>query len=123
MLITEDKSDARYQIRAYEPGKVTVNQTHYTNSIIISPDNLITDWAPQSLTELAPEHLEPILKLKPSIVILGTGQQFLMPKAALLAPLYTQKLGVESMDTGAACRTYTALMAEGRNVVAALLIE
>ena len=123
MIITEDSGDGMFKIQAYKPGAITINEKVYTQSLIISPNELISFWEPQSLTELKAPHLNKILTLKPEIILLGTGQRFIMPPTSLLAPLYAQKLSVENMDTGAACRTYTALMTEGRKVVAALLID
>lgn len=123
MILTEDKSHGDYQIRAYIPGMITINDNTYTRSLIISPHDLIIDWAPQSLAELRTDDLNKILALKPEIVILGTGKRFVLPPPAQLAPLHQARLGVECMDTGAACRTYTALASEGRRVVAALLIN
>ena len=63
-----------------------------------------------------------MVELAPEIVLLGTGAQFRFPEPALLAPLYKAGIGVEVMDTPAACRTYNILLGEGRNVVAALLV-
>ncbi len=123
MVILEDKNDASYQIRAYDTGMIKVNDTEYRQSLIIAPEHLIANWEPQSLTDIQAKHWQPILELQPEVVIIGTGDQFILPKPEILAPLYAQQLGVESMSTGAACRTYTALMADGRNVVAALLIQ
>lgn len=123
MILNEDSGIGDYQIRAYEPGAVTVNETVYTKSLIVSAYKLVADWAPQSLDELKNEDFKPILEVGPEIVLLGTGISFKMPAQKQLAPLYLEKLGVECMDTGAACRTYTALMSEGRKVVAALLIK
>lgn len=123
MILTEDIGSGDYHIKAYEPGAITVNETTYHQSLIISPSKLITEWPPNSLKELKDDHFKAMLDLRPEIVILGTGIRFTMPPASQLAPLYQNKLGVECMDTGAACRTYTALMSEDRNVVAALLIQ
>ncbi len=123
MILTQDTSDAPFQIRAYGDGIITVNENVYQKSLIISAQTLITDWPPQSFQELTEKDWAPVLDLKPELVLLGTGRQFKMPHPSLLAPLYLKKIGVESMDTGAACRTYTALIAEGRNVVAALIIQ
>lgn len=123
MTLTEDKSSAKYQIRAYQPGAITINEQTYSNSVIISTSHLITDWPPQSLAELQPEHLATILALQPEIVILGAGKRFILPPPAQLAPLYQAGFGVECMDTGAACRTFMVLATEGRHVVAALLID
>jgi len=123
MILNEDAGIGDYQIRAYEPGAITINETVYTKSVIVSAYKLIADWAPQSLDELRDKHFNLILEADPEIVLLGTGVNFKMPAQKQLAPLYLEKLGVECMDTGAACRTYTALMSEGRKVVAALLIK
>ncbi len=123
MVITEDKNEGQYQIRAYEPGQITVNDQVYRHSLIISANTLITDWPPQSLPELTDQYFSEIIALKPELVILGTGLQFTMPKASLFAPLYQHKIGIESMGTRAACRTFIALSSEGRNVVGALLIK
>ncbi len=123
MQLTEDLNTAKFKINAYEPGAITVNKTVYTKSLIISPDQLITDWRPQNIDQLTDDNLEEILNLKPSLILLGTGKQFIMPSHKELKVLHQQKIGVECMDTGAACRTFVALTSEGRNVVAALLID
>ena len=121
-MLNEDKSHSDYQIKAYTPGAITVNDTTYHQSLIIAPTTLIDDWPPQCLAELKHQHLDTILALAPEIVILGSGRAFQLPSKGQLAPLYQQLLGVECMDTGAACRTYMALNSENRRVVAALLI-
>lgn len=123
MIITEDKSDARYQIKAYHSGNITVNSETYTHSLIIGPNVLLLDWAPQSLAELSLKDWQAVIDLKPKILLLGTGDVFQKPKHAILAPIYAANIGIEIMNTGAACRTYTALIAENRNVIAALLLN
>lgn len=123
MLLTEDAGSGDYQIRAYDPGQLTINETTYERSLILSSTRLITDWEPQTLAALKAKHCESILTLKPEIILFGTGTHFALPKPEQLAPLYEAGLGVECMDTAAACRTYLALNAESRHVVAALLIR
>ena len=142
MQLTEDTNNCSYQIRAYQPGEITIShkasrsdstpqssihnpQSYkvYTKSLILTADTLITDWEPQSLAELMAQHLEKILDLKPEIILLGTGEKFVMPPTALLAPIYERGLSVECMNTGAACRTFIALSSEGRNIAAGLLIK
>ncbi len=122
MILTQDSNDAVFQIKAYQPGAVTVNDTVYNCSLIIASKKFLADWQPRSLQELKPEHWLPVLEFKPEVVLFGTGVRFQMPAPQLLAALYEKKIRVESMDTGAACRTYMALAAEGRDIVAALLI-
>lgn len=122
MLLTEDIGIGNYHIRAYDSESITINETLYTSSIIISPYQLITNWKPKSLEDLQPEYFQIVLSLKPEVVILGTGKKLIFPDKEKLIPLLKKRIGIESMDTGAACRTYTVLMSEGRKIVAALII-
>ncbi|MBW5802445.1 hypothetical protein FIV31_01910 [Coxiella endosymbiont of Ornithodoros amblus] len=122
MLLTEDSGIGDYHINAYGPDSVTVNKVTYTSSLLVSPYRLVLEWKPRSLDELGSEHIEAILVLEPEIVILSTGQNFKWPSKKQLAPFHQRHIGIECMNTGAACRTYTALMSEGRKVVVALLM-
>ena len=122
MLLTEDSGIGDYHINAYGPDSVTVNKVTYTSSLLVSPYRLVPEWGPRSLDQLGGEHIKLILALGPEIVILGTGQNFKWSSKTQLAQFHQRRIGVECMDTGAACRTYIALMSEGRKVVAALLI-
>lgn len=123
MKITEDHGDARFVINAHSPGRVIVNHEVQTHSFIISPGMLIRDWPPQRFDDLKEEDFKPILTCKPEIVLLGTGQTLRFPHPRLFALLTDAGIGFEVMDTPAACRTYTILMAEHRRIVAALLLE
>lgn len=110
------------QIRAYAPGQVTINQTIYTRSLIVTPQRVIADWPPLTFAELDEAHFEVLAGLRPEVVILGTGARLRFPKPASLRALVEVNVGVEVMDTGAACRTYNILMGDGRRVAAALLM-
>ena len=110
-------------IRAYAPGQITVNQDVYTNSLVVTPDRIVADWGPRSVTDLTAVDFETIGALEPEVVLLGTGARLTFPAAELTRPLMIARIGFEVMDTGAACRTYNVLMNEGRRVVAALLLE
>lgn len=123
MKIQLDDAGGRYAITAYGPGRVTVNQTVYTRSLIVSPQRLIADWTPQLLSALTSEHLAELLALAPEVVLIGTGRTLRFPHPSVLAGLASAGIGHEIMNTGAACRTYNVLMGEGRRVVAGLLIE
>lgn len=122
MRFAEDINDAQFMIRAYGPGQVTVNDEVLTCSLVISPGNLIRDWPPHCLTELTAEHLRIAIAHQPEILILGTGAQLRFPHPSLIAELQAQGIGVEVMDTPAACRTYNILVGEQRQVTAALMI-
>jgi len=109
-------------IRAYDHGEVVVNEHHHSNSVIVMPNRVIDNWAPQTFDDLMEDHFTFISELEPQLVILGTGEEQLFPKPALYAVLLNQGIGVEVMTTPAACRTYNILVSEGRRVAAALLL-
>lgn len=121
--LTLDENSAKYQIRAYKPGYIQVNEQVLTHSLVVTPDRLIADWPPQSLAELKQEHLDCILTLRPTILLIGTGATLEFPDISLYGHLINQGIGVEIMGTSAASRTYNALTAEGRLVAAALIIK
>lgn len=110
-------------ISACRPGVITVNQEEITTSLIITPDALIRDWPPLSHDELIPEHFSTVAEMEPVILIYGSGSRQRFPAPELLEPLINKGIGIEVMDTAAACRTYNVLVSEGRNVAAALIIE
>ena len=123
MSLTLDENHAKYQVRAYSPGQIQVNDVVYTKSLIVSSLNLIENWAPQNISELTREHLALIIPLSPAILLIGTGSVLEFPDLEIYGDLINEGIGVEVMDTHAACRTYNALTSEDRNVVAALIIK
>ena len=123
MKIAQDQLAGKNAVTGYGEGWVEVNRTRHRASLVVSAERLVTDWPAASIEALVPDHLAAIVEMRPEIVLLGTGPAFHFPEAALLAPLYKAGIGVEVMDTPAACRTYNILMGEGRNVVAALIVE
>jgi uncharacterized protein len=110
-------------ITSYDAGHIAVNGRRLTKSFLLTPQRLVENWPPASFDELTVTDLQAIAELDCPIVLLGTGQRQRFPAPALLSPLIDRRVGVEVMDSQAACRTYNILMAEGRNVVAALIIE
>jgi uncharacterized protein len=117
-----DRFDTRYRISAYHGAQVTVNEETLTRSFILGADLLLRDWPPTAMGELRAEHLAALLGLQPELVILGSGQRQERPPLEALVPLIEAGIGVEVMDTGAACRTYSVLAAEGRRVALAVVI-
>jgi uncharacterized protein len=110
-------------VSSYGSDHVTVGAVRYTNSLIITPREVFTEWPAVSFEALQPSHFERLAELRPGLVVLGTGQRLRFPSPSTLAPLYAAGIGVEVMDLHAACRTYNILAGEGRDVAAALLIE
>ena len=123
MKIEREEVQGRNMFTGYGAGYVEVNRTRYSGSLVVGAETMVTDWPLESIDALAADHLAAILEMKPEIVLLGTGAAFAFPEPALLAPLREARVGVEVMDTAAACRTYNILLGEGRNVVAALIVQ
>lgn len=106
----------------YGAGHVLVNGIRYEKSLIVTPQRILDDWEPATFEYLATRHFEQIAGLEPEVVLLGAGPSLRFPHPALTRCLTEARIGLEVMDTPAACRTYNILAAEGRKVLAALLI-
>ena len=122
MRFAEDDNTGQFQIRAYGAGRITVNDEVLTQSLILSAETLLRDWPPQRFEDITAEHLRAAVELNPEILILGTGAQIRFPNPGITAELQARGIGVEIMDTAAACRTYNVLVGERRRVAAALLM-
>lgn len=105
----------------YGPGYVSINSTRQEKNVIVSAERIL-EWQIAGFEALGAGDFELLRGLQPEIVILGTGDAQRFPAPALSKPLASAGIGFEAMDTRAACRTYNILMAEGRKVVAAILI-
>ncbi len=114
-----ENAPGRHLFTGYGAGYVAINQTRHETSVVVAADRLLFDW-PARWEDLAAAHFELLLSLQPEIVILGSGARQRFPHPALSQSL-AARIGVEAMDTPAACRTYNILIAEGRNVVAAVI--
>ncbi len=110
-------------ITSYDAGHIAVNGRRLTKSFLLLPRRLIEDWPPASFDSLTESDLLAVANLDCPIVLLGTGARQRFPAPALMRPLVERRVGVEVMDSHAACRTYNILMAEGREVAAALIVE
>lgn len=123
MKLQPDRITSANVISGYTPQQIAINGQPWTESALVPWSGEVTPWPVGRAEALAAAHLEPIARLMPELVILGTGtrQRFLRPE--VLRPLIEAGIGFEMMDTAAACRTYNILVSEGRSVVAALLLE
>ena len=123
MKLHLESASAQNAFTGYGEGYVSVNGARYETSVVVLPGRILADWPPSSFEALAPEHFVALAGLDLEIILLGTGGKLRFPKPEILAPLIRAGVGVEVMDLQAACRTYNILMAEGRKVAAALLLE
>ena len=107
---------------AYGEDYVAVDGVAYRRSLIVMPDRIVEDWPAPAADALNREDFSPLLNLHLDILLLGTGAKLRFPSPRLTAELAQMGIGLEAMDTFAACRTYNILAGEGRKVAAALLL-
>ncbi|MBF5003319.1 Mth938-like domain-containing protein [Diaphorobacter caeni] len=122
MKLHADRFDVQ-TISGYGPGWVSIDKEEFTRSVIVGSRGERIEWNCDRFEDLTPEHFAQLADLGPEVVIFGSGQKNRFPPPAWLAPLMEKRLGVESMNTQAACRTYNILAGEGRHVIAALILE
>ena len=123
MKIALESAEGRNLFTGYGDGYVDVNGARQHGNVVVSADAITPHWCEGALEDVTEAHLERLAATRPEIVILGSGAAFRFPHPSVLAPLHRAGIGVEVMDTRAACRTYNILLAEGRRVVAALIVE
>ncbi|MFZ2739059.1 MAG: Mth938-like domain-containing protein [Burkholderiaceae bacterium] len=121
MKLQPDRFDGP-SISAYGAGWVRVASEKITSSVVIGSDGQRLDWAGTDFDDLNLSHFTQLAQMNAELVILGSGQTIRFPHSALLTPLMSKRIGLETMDTQAACRTYNILASEGRKVVVALLL-
>jgi uncharacterized protein len=113
-------------VTAHGEGWISVNGMRHSHSVVLGGAGLVKAWGVARLDELTCTHFAELLASEnpaPELVVLGTGKRLTFIPPAVLQPLIERRIGIETMDTAAACRTYNILAGEGRRVVAALLIE
>ena len=101
---------------------VMVNGERFEHSIVVLAEEVRCDWIVPNFDELSETSFNYFLALKPDVLLFGTGSTQRFPHPRLYRALTNAGIGVEFMDTPAACRTYNILVAEGRRVIAAILI-
>jgi uncharacterized protein len=129
MRFAEASDSGGTLVEAYGPEGIRVGGRLYPGPIVLTPGRPVEAWGavggePGGAADPAridPERLRPLLDLRPEAIVLGTGPTQCFPDPALYREAAGLGIGIEVMDTGAACRTYNILVAEGRRVVAALL--
>ena len=126
MKLQPDRLDVQ-SILAYGAGWIGLGNNGVAEkidySVVIGSRGEKLPWDCQRFEQLTAEHFALLAGMKPELVIFGSGKRLRFPPPAFLRGLMDQRIGLETMDTLAACRTYNILAGEGRHVVAALLIE
>ncbi len=109
-------------VTGYGPGWVSVNGEKITASVVISATGDRFAWECAQFSDLQASHFDRLATMDIELVIFGSGDKMQFPHPAMLQSLFNKRIGVETMDTHAACRTYNFLAGEGRKVAAALLL-
>lgn len=123
MKLYADPRPTFHVVTSLGPGYVAVDAQRHERSLLLLPDRIDPAWGPANADMLTAAHLAPLAGIGCDLVLLGTGDRQRFPGPAVLRPLIEARIGVEVMDTPAACRTYNILVAEGRKVAAALIVE
>lgn len=120
MHLNHEIPDYSFVLRTADGRSAKVNDRVLTASFILSPSQLIEDWA--AADTLTVEDVAPLLALNPELVLLGTGDRQVFPPAVVMAACLTRGIGIEVMTNPAAARTFNVLASEGRRVVAGFLL-
>jgi uncharacterized protein len=110
-------------VRAFSAGVLEIGERVFDRPVLISIDRIIENWTPPSPPDMTIRDLAMAIELDPEVIVLGTGTQQRFPAATLFSEVLGRGIGLEVMDTRAACRTYNILASEYRRVVAALLLR
>lgn len=127
-------SSTTQTIRGHGPGWIAVESggqtTRYSNSLVLGSQGLCRPWdVPSAIShfeDLQDGHFTWLAEAeatRPELVLFGSGLRLRFPRPPWLRSLADLGIGVETMDTAAACRTYNILAGEGRHVLAALVLE
>lgn len=111
-------------ITGYGPGWVAVGGQHIAHSLVLNAITAeIQPWPCERFDDLSADHFKTLVAAKPELVVFGSGELLRFPKPVWIRPLIDAGIGIETMGTAAACRTYNILAGEDRRVVLALLVE
>lgn len=123
MKMRADRIEGQNAIARHGREGVIVNGVEHTESVLVPWHGDVVAWNAAAFDSLTAGHFARVAALRPELVVFGSGARLRFPSPALLRPLIDDGIGIETMDTAAACRTYNVLIAEGRAVVAALLFD
>ncbi|MCV0440181.1 MAG: Mth938-like domain-containing protein [Hydrogenophaga sp.] len=124
MKLHADKPDS-LAITSYGEGWVAVNGQRHAGSLVLASGGQLHPWGCERFEDLTSahfEHLAGVMDEAPELVLFGSGSRLRFVRPALLQDLMARRIGVETMDSAAACRTFNILAGEGRRVVLALLM-
>ncbi|MCW8852660.1 MAG: Mth938-like domain-containing protein [Gammaproteobacteria bacterium] len=122
MKFAQDSQEDGYVITAYDDNSVSINGKTFSQSLVVASTRLHEHWGIADIELLTSSHINLVLSFQPELIIIGTGNNLVFPAVEIYSGIIEHGIGVDFMDTGAACRTYNILMSEGRDVVAGLIL-
>ena len=116
-----ERAAGEFRILGYKSGGIVVNERTYLEAVVVSPEDAPAPWSVRSVSKMTTSDLGPLLAREPEVILIGTGRRQVFPDMRLLTSMYERSIGLEVMDTAAACRTFNIVANEGRRVVAGLI--
>lgn len=110
-------------IRRIEDGAITIGEERLTDDVALTAERILRDWQAPAIAELRIDDLDGLLADQPEVIVLGTGRRQQFPPRELIFALARRGIGLETMDTAAACRTFNILVGEGRRPAAVLVVD
>lgn len=107
----------------YGDGYVAVSGQRYEHPLLVIPGRAVEHWNVTSFETLTAADFDALLAMQPEIIVFGSGATLRFPRPEIVRPLAEAGVGLEVMDTRAACRTYNILLSEDRKVLAAILTD
>ncbi|EHL29070.1 Mth938-like domain-containing protein [Legionella drancourtii] len=112
-----------HAVQAYSDNQIQINSIVYERSLIVSKTEIITELAIKDIQEIDEQYLQQLIKFKPEVIIIGHENTGKFPPMSIISQLSQQRIGIECMSIGAACRTYNVLLSEERAVVAGFIFS
>jgi len=122
MKLHLNRAEGLYMIDTYAADHIVIGGRRYARSLILLPDRLLPDWPVTRYDDLTESDYVALAVHAPELVLVAAHEGRLLPRPRLSAGLVGRGIGVEVMPLGAACRTYNVLVAEGRRVLAAVIL-
>jgi uncharacterized protein len=122
MQFTREQNSA-ITVRQVEPGQLRIGADIVRRNVLLTADREIRDWSIDDIDDLTESHLQVIIEAAPEVIVVGTGWKAVFPPRELVFALARRGIGLETMDTPAACRTFNILINEGRRAAAALIVN
>jgi len=123
MELQLDNHSPGHCVRSFTNNTAVIGEVRYTASLIVTPEQVVSDWPPQHPDQLTIDDFGVILALEPELILVGTGNTLQFPDSETLKGVIRAGIGIDFMDSRAVCRTYNILAAEGRHVAAGIIID